>query len=99
MNTIKRTLIALPLVTLLGACAATEGKFTEYRVADLSSFADNTMVMMQMPAGALSSADAVLSEQYITPHTDELKRMEELTRFGEDLFSHIRTYSTRISDL
>jgi hypothetical protein len=96
----KITRVSAALLTLmLGACASTEGKFTEYHVADLSAFSDNTAVIMQVPAGALTSADAILSEAYLVQFPDYIARLDELRSKGEALFSHIRTYSSRISDL
>ena len=96
----KITQISAALLTLLlGACASTEGKFTESHVADLSAFSDNTAVIMQVPAGALTSADAILSEQYLMQFPEDIAQLDELRVKGEALFSHIRTYSARVSDL
>ena len=98
---LTKTLVTL-LALLLGACASSpinESKFAEHRVADLSAFADNTMVIMQTPAGALNSTDAILSEEYLLKNPEEIARLDALTEKGDALFSHIRTYSARISDL
>jgi hypothetical protein len=96
----KITRVSAALLTLvLGGCASTEGKFTEHKVADLSAFSDNTAVIMQVPAGALTSADAILSETYLLQFPEDIAHLDELRFKGESLFSHIRTYSTRVSDL
>lgn len=94
-------LSVLMLALILGGCASSseKSKFFDYTVVDLSAFADNTMVIMQTPAGALNSTDAILSEEYLLQNPEEIARLDTLSAKGEVLFSHIRTYSTRISDL
>lgn len=102
MFVLNTRVFVILLALLLGACASSstsKSKFAEYRVADLSAFADNTLVIMQTPAGALNSTDAILSEQYLLENPKEIARLDVLTAKGEALFGHIRTYSARISDL
>jgi len=92
--------LCIPALTLiLGACASTDGKFSSHKVIDLTAFADNTLVIMQTPAGALTASDAILSEAYVRQNMDKVHRMEELTSKVESLFSHIKDYSIAVSGI
>jgi hypothetical protein len=86
------------LLTCLASCNSLEGKFTESVHADLGTFADQTIAMMQAPDLEMREDDMVLTREYINPLHSSVVRNIEISRRREQLLDALVQYSLNIAN-